>query len=139
MTGRSSIWRTAPIDAAGPDFLNAVVRLTTSSSPEALLAALMSIEACFGRERPYPNAPRVLDLDLLLLGETVRESAALTLPHPGLTSGPSFSHRWSNLSRHSPSARMAVPRHCWRAASTSASSGSVPCAHRAQAPRMMPA
>src|ERR1700709_339077 len=53
----SSIWRTAPIDSSGPDYLNAVVQLETALSPLALLAALQRIELEHGRERPYRNAP----------------------------------------------------------------------------------
>jgi len=64
----SSLYRTAPIDASGPDFLNAVASFETPLSPRALLAALHAIERRFGRARPYRNAPRTLDLDLLLYG-----------------------------------------------------------------------
>ena len=80
----SSVYRSAPVDAAGPDFFNAVACLHTHLSPAALLAALQGIELAFGRERPYRHAPRSLDLDLLLLGDEVRNSAELTLPHPRL-------------------------------------------------------
>nr|WP_316644583.1 2-amino-4-hydroxy-6-hydroxymethyldihydropteridine diphosphokinase [uncultured Roseateles sp.] len=80
--GRSSLYRTAPVDAGGPDYLNAVAALSTGLSPEALLAALQAIEQAHGRERPYRNAPRTLDLDLLLYGEQVLETPALQLPHP---------------------------------------------------------
>jgi 2-amino-4-hydroxy-6-hydroxymethyldihydropteridine diphosphokinase len=64
----SSLYRTAPIDATGPDFLNAVASFETALSPHALLAELHAIEDRFGRLRPYRNAPRTLDLDLLLYG-----------------------------------------------------------------------
>lgn len=80
----SSLYRSAPVDATGPDFINAVVELDTACSPEALLAALQGVEQAFGRQRPYPNAPRTLDLDLLLYGDTVLHTPALTLPHPRL-------------------------------------------------------
>jgi len=89
----SSLYRTAPIDAAGPDFLNAVATFETVLSPHALLGELHAIEDRFGRARPYRNAPRTLDLDLLLYG--VDPAAAgeargglrlhderLELPHP---------------------------------------------------------
>jgi len=80
----SSLYRSAPVDAAGPDFINAVVALDTALAPEALLAALQQLELRAGRERPYRNAPRTLDLDLLSHGDTVMRSATLTLPHPRL-------------------------------------------------------
>ncbi|HSV60535.1 MAG TPA: 2-amino-4-hydroxy-6-hydroxymethyldihydropteridine diphosphokinase [Variovorax sp.] len=82
VTARSSLYRTAPFEATGPDFINAVVQLDTSLEPLALLAELQAIEAQAGRERPYRNAPRTLDLDLLSHGEQVMESPTLTLPHP---------------------------------------------------------
>jgi len=77
-------YRTQPMDADGPDFLNAVVQLHTRLSPHELLRALQAIEAAHGRERPYPNAPRTLDLDLLLYGELIVQDTALTVPHPRL-------------------------------------------------------
>jgi len=79
---RSSIYRSAPIDSSGPDYLNAVVRLRTALAPHELLAQLQSIERSHGRERPYRNAPRTLDLDLLLYGEQHIETATLVVPHP---------------------------------------------------------
>ena len=84
LTATSSIYRSAPVDADGPDFLNAVARLETALAPQALLEALLAIERTYGRERPYRNAPRTLDLDLLLHGEQRLATAALTLPHPRL-------------------------------------------------------
>lgn len=80
----SSLWRSAPVQAQGPDFFNAVVTLETSLSPEALLTELQAIEQAFGRQRPYHHAPRTLDLDLLLHGDAVRSTPPLTLPHPRL-------------------------------------------------------
>ncbi|MCX7894076.1 MAG: 2-amino-4-hydroxy-6-hydroxymethyldihydropteridine diphosphokinase [Burkholderiales bacterium] len=79
----SSLYRTAPVGyAAQPDFLNAVAEIETGLAPRALLAALQKIEADAGRERAYRNAPRLLDLDLLLYdGSAVREPG-LELPHP---------------------------------------------------------
>jgi len=79
---RSSLYRSAPIGASGPDYINAVAELRTTLAPEALLAALQAIEARFGRERPYPNAPRTLDLDLLRYGDRRVATPTLTLPHP---------------------------------------------------------
>jgi 2-amino-4-hydroxy-6-hydroxymethyldihydropteridine diphosphokinase len=78
----SSVYRTEPIDAQGPDYLNAVAVLRTQLAPEALLQQLQRIETGLGRERPYRNAPRTLDLDLLLYGETCMASPTLTVPHP---------------------------------------------------------
>ena len=68
-----------------PDHLNAVVRLWTSLAPEALLAALHAAERAAGRDPAAPRwSPRPLDLDLLLYGDTVLSTPALTLPHPRL-------------------------------------------------------
>lgn len=80
----SSAWRSAPVDAGGPDFLNAVAALDTTLAPIELLDALQAIEQAHGRERPYRNAPRTLDLDLLLYGEKILDTPRLTLPHPRL-------------------------------------------------------
>ena len=80
----SSAWRSAPVDAGGPDFLNAVAALETGLPPLELLDALQAIEQAHGRERPYRNAPRTLDLDLLLYGDLVLDTPRLTLPHPRL-------------------------------------------------------
>ncbi len=84
IAARSSLWRTAPIDSFGPDYLNAVLRLETGLTAPALLEALQRIELQHGRERSYRNAPRTLDLDLLLYGQQSMDSARLTLPHPRL-------------------------------------------------------
>jgi 2-amino-4-hydroxy-6-hydroxymethyldihydropteridine diphosphokinase len=73
---------TKPWQAQGPDFVNAVAALITELSPEALLQALLNIELQFGRERPFKNAPRTLDLDLLLYDDLIYLSATLELPHP---------------------------------------------------------
>jgi len=78
----SGLYASAPIDAGGPDYLNAVAELTTQLVPLALLDALQAIEQAAGRERPYRNAPRTLDLDLLLYGDQSMDSERLTLPHP---------------------------------------------------------
>ena len=80
----SRLWISPPLDAAGPDYINAVARLDTLLSPQDLLAALQAIETRFGRLRPYRNAPRTLDLDLLLHGTTVLVTPDLVLPHPRL-------------------------------------------------------
>lgn len=81
----SGRWRSRPVEASGPDYLNAVACVRTRLSPEALLDALQAIENAHGRERPYLNAPRTLDLDLLLHGDLQRQTARLTLPHPRMT------------------------------------------------------
>ncbi len=80
----SALYRSAPVAAAGPDFINAVAELRTALSPEALLHALQAVEQAHGRERLYPNAPRTLDLDLLLYGSRQVATPALVLPHPRL-------------------------------------------------------
>ncbi|NYT24814.1 2-amino-4-hydroxy-6-hydroxymethyldihydropteridine diphosphokinase [Alcaligenaceae bacterium] len=81
-TRLSPLYRSAPVDAGGPDYLNAVLALETTTGAEALLRALLDIENRHGRQRPYHNAPRSLDLDLLLHGGRTLETAFLTLPHP---------------------------------------------------------
>jgi 2-amino-4-hydroxy-6-hydroxymethyldihydropteridine diphosphokinase len=79
----SHLYRSAPVGYPDqPDFLNAVVRVDTDLSAEALLAELQEIEARHGRKRSFANAPRSLDLDLLLYDEQVRDAPRLTLPHP---------------------------------------------------------
>lgn len=78
----SNAYRTAPIDSSGPDYINAVARIDTSLSASALLAALHAIEHAHGRERPYRNAPRTLDLDLLLYGDAEIDLPTLRVPHP---------------------------------------------------------
>lgn len=80
----SSLWRSAPVEAEGPDFVNAVAAVDTTLAPLDLLDALQAIEHAHGRERPYRNAPRTLDLDLLLYDELVLDLPRLTLPHPRL-------------------------------------------------------
>ena len=80
----SSVYRSAPIDSSGPDYLNAVAWLDTRLDPHELLAELLRIEQAHGRERTRRNAPRTLDLDLLLYGEQRIDSATLTVPHPRL-------------------------------------------------------
>lgn len=84
LDGVSGAYRSAPVEAGGPDYLNAVARLDTALAPEALLDALQAIEQAHGRQRPYPNAPRTLDLDLLLHGDLQLNSPRLQLPHPRL-------------------------------------------------------
>ena len=78
----SSLYRSAPYEARGPDFINAVALIHTQVSPLALLHALQSLELQSGRERPYKNAPRTLDLDLIFYGDVAFATPELTLPHP---------------------------------------------------------
>ena len=80
----SALYRTAPVDATGPDYLNAVVRLDTCLAPHALLAALQRIEHMHGRQRSVRNASRTLDLDLLLYGDECIATPDLVVPHPRL-------------------------------------------------------
>jgi 2-amino-4-hydroxy-6-hydroxymethyldihydropteridine diphosphokinase len=82
VTGRSALYRSAPHEAQGPDFINAVVRIETRLSAPEVLDALQAIEHRAGRLRPYVNAPRSLDLDLLFYGDACMHSPRLTLPHP---------------------------------------------------------
>jgi len=78
----SSLYRSAPYEAQGPDFINAVALVHTQLSPLALLHALQALELRSGRERPYKNAPRTLDLDIIFYGEVSLDTPELTLPHP---------------------------------------------------------
>ena len=90
LTQASSLYKTAPLDtdgglalpAPGGDYLNAVVALQTGLSAPALLDQLQQLELRAGRERSYRNAPRTLDLDMLLYGRARMDWARLTLPHP---------------------------------------------------------
>ena len=82
LVAASSLWRTAPVDSSGDDYINAVALVDTELDPHALLAVLQAIETAQGRERPYRNAPRTLDLDLLLYGDQVIDTPGLTVPHP---------------------------------------------------------
>lgn len=85
LLAKSSLYRSSPVDAEGPDFLNAAVKLETLLTASALLAALQAIEEVHGRERPFLNAPRTLDLDLLLYGDERIDVPGLTVPHPRLS------------------------------------------------------
>lgn len=78
----SSWYRSRPVESSGPDYLNAVAEIHTALEPLALLDALQSIELQHGRERPYKNAPRTLDLDVLLYGDQHIETERLVVPHP---------------------------------------------------------
>ncbi len=83
----SSLYKTAPLETllghdAGGDYINAVLEIETQLPAPTLLQLLQQLEAAAGRDRPYTNAPRTLDLDLLLYGEGRIDSAHLTVPHP---------------------------------------------------------
>lgn len=82
VTRRSALYRSAPLDADGPDYVNAVVEVMTALPLPDLLDALQKLEQAAGRTRPYPNAPRPLDLDILLYGSARMDSPRLTVPHP---------------------------------------------------------
>jgi 2-amino-4-hydroxy-6-hydroxymethyldihydropteridine diphosphokinase len=83
--GKSSLYRTAPIDAGGDDYYNLAVKLETALGAHHLLALCHKIEHHFGRERPFRNAPRTLDIDILLFGDQCFDDAELVVPHPRLT------------------------------------------------------
>lgn len=78
----SPLYRSAPVDSSGPDYFNAVLQISTRLSAPDLLARLHQLERGAGRERPYRNAPRTLDLDILLYGAARIDSPTLTVPHP---------------------------------------------------------
>ena len=82
LTAASSLYGSAPIDAGGDDYVNAVVQVHTRLKPHALLAQLQTLESAAGRVRPFRNAPRTLDLDVLLYDLLVVNDADLVLPHP---------------------------------------------------------
>ena len=83
LVAKSSVYRSAPVGYADqPDFVNAVAALRTALSPRALLDALLAIEREHGRVREFPNAPRTLDLDIVLYGERIVNEAGLSVPHP---------------------------------------------------------
>lgn len=79
---RSCAYRSAPIDSSGDDYINAVACIDTTLTAPDLLAALHAIELAHGRERPYRNAPRTLDLDILLYGDQQIDLPSLRVPHP---------------------------------------------------------
>lgn len=83
MIARSALYRSAPMGYADqPDFLNAVAQIKTALSPHALLSALLEIEHGHGRQRTFRNAPRTLDLDILLYDDVQMHEHGLTIPHP---------------------------------------------------------
>jgi 2-amino-4-hydroxy-6-hydroxymethyldihydropteridine diphosphokinase len=85
ITGVSSLYETEPVGyLEQPPFLNAVVALETALSPGDLLRALLDVERTLGRTRSFANAPRTIDLDLLLIDDVTLETTELILPHPRL-------------------------------------------------------
>ncbi len=80
----SSVYETEPVDApeGSPDFLNAVMLADTTLSVTTLLERAQAVEAAFGRERAEANAPRTLDVDLIIVGDRISETDELVLPHP---------------------------------------------------------
>ncbi len=82
LKSRSSLYSTAPIDSSGDDYINAVACIETELDAPAVLAMLQQIELAHGRERPYRNAPRTLDLDVLLYGDQQINVPGLHVPHP---------------------------------------------------------
>ncbi len=83
LLARSSLYRSAPVGYLDqPDFINAVAKLETELSPRELLDAMLALEHDNGRTREFRNAPRTLDLDLLLYGGVQHHEHGLTVPHP---------------------------------------------------------
>lgn len=78
----SSRYRSAPVDATGPDYLNSVIELDWTGTPDALLQWCMRVEMDLGRVRSHRNAPRPIDLDVLLIDQLVITSETLSVPHP---------------------------------------------------------
>ncbi len=82
----SSVYRTEPVDRADqPWFLNQVLEVRAAIDPPSLLRLILSIEFEMGRVRTEPKGPRTIDIDILLAGNLVIETAALTIPHPRMT------------------------------------------------------
>ncbi len=78
----SSLYQTAPLESSGADYINAVIKISTTLPAYSLLSVLLKLEQAAGRERPYHNAPRTLDLDVLLYGSAQISSERLCVPHP---------------------------------------------------------
>ncbi len=126
LLGVSAPYHTAPWEAQGPQFTNAVAALHTALGAEELLGAMLRTEASLGRARPYVNAPRTLDLDLLALGDRQSATPFLTLPHPRAHQRAFVLAPWADLqARLRPTGRRA-----WQAAHA----GDAPDAPGAQDP-----
>ena len=83
LVSASSLYRSAPVGYRDqPDFVNAVACIETKLKPRALLDHLLAIERRHGRMREFPNAPRTLDLDIVLYGGLTLREPGLTIPHP---------------------------------------------------------
>ena len=87
VTKQSSLYKTAALESLpgapkSPDYINAVIEINTSQPAHLLLSKLQKIEQQAGRDRPYLNAPRTLDLDILLYGDAQIQTETLTVPHP---------------------------------------------------------
>lgn len=82
---RSAFYVSAPVDAPGGDYINNVISISTSLEPKPLLAVCQSVEQHFGRERPYENAPRTLDIDILIYEDLAMQEPELIIPHPKIT------------------------------------------------------
>ena len=79
---KSCFYKSAPVEATGDDYVNAVIEIETQLTPYGLLHVCQAIEQEFGRERPYSNAPRTLDLDILFFEGVIQNETELMLPHP---------------------------------------------------------
>ena len=106
LQGVSALYETEPWQAQGPLFLNAVAAVSTALAPGEFLRSLLAIEARLGRERPYLNAPRTLDLDLLAHGDAQSATLELTLPHPRAQERAFVLAPWAELSARLPDATL---------------------------------
>ena len=79
---KSCFYQSAPLEATGDDYINAVIEIETQLSPYGLLHVCQAVEQEFGRERPYANAPRTIDLDILSFEGVSQTDTELTIPHP---------------------------------------------------------
>jgi 2-amino-4-hydroxy-6-hydroxymethyldihydropteridine diphosphokinase len=87
LTEVSSVYETSPVGLAGRPFLNAAAKIETGLDPREILMAILGVEAAMGRIRHHGGwEPRIIDLDLLLYGNTTLEEDDLTLPHPRMLS-----------------------------------------------------
>lgn len=100
LVAQSSLFGSAPVDAGGPDYVNAVVKVRSGLNAMALLEQLQTLELQAGRTRPYINAPRTLDLDLLLYGDAHIMSARLTVPHPRMLQRAFVLHPLAQIAPH---------------------------------------
>jgi 2-amino-4-hydroxy-6-hydroxymethyldihydropteridine diphosphokinase len=81
----SSIYETEPVDVTEqPQFLNCVIGLATAEPPQRLLGSILAIERAMGRERQKDKGPRLIDIDIVLFGDFILDTAELTLPHPAM-------------------------------------------------------